>query len=167
MISEKRYLLDANVFMQASRGYYSFDLARPFWNALVVFARNKKVISIDKVFQEIKEGEDEMKEWAKQDFSEYFDTTETSGIIQRYADLVNWVELQPQYNQPSKDSFMEDHNADAWVLAYALANDCIITTMETQRSNAVATIPIPNVCKAFNIEYCNTFQMLKKLAFSF
>lgn len=163
----KKYLLDANVFVQASRGYYSFDMALPFWEALVSFAEDGKILSIDKVFQEIKMGNDEMKEWAINDFIGYFDTTEISTVVQRYADLVNWANSQTQFNQTAKDTFMDDENADAWVLAYALANDCIIVTMETAKLNAVGTIPIPNVCKAFGIEYCDTFDMLKMLGFSF
>ena len=33
--SPKRFLLDANVFIQAKKSYYAFDVAPGFWSALV------------------------------------------------------------------------------------------------------------------------------------
>ena len=29
------HLLDANVFIEAAKGYYAFDIAPPFWEALI------------------------------------------------------------------------------------------------------------------------------------
>lgn len=166
-IEQPKFVLDANTFIQAARHYYSFDIAQSFWDNLVCFAADDKIVSIDKVFQEMKEGRDKLRDWAINDFSNYFDTTQTSAIVQRYADLMQWAERQTQYNQNAKDDFMDDSNADAWVLAYAKANDCILVTLEIFRPDRKKSIPIPNVCDAFNIRHCNTFKMLKDLKFTF
>jgi len=34
------YVLDANVFIEAARRYYAFDIAPPFWESLVQHAAN-------------------------------------------------------------------------------------------------------------------------------
>lgn len=77
------------------------------------------------------------------------------------------AQAQQQYNQTAKDRFMEDDNADTWVLAYAKANNCLIVTHELPYANIKKNIPIPNVCNAYQIPYCDTFQMLRQLGFSF
>lgn len=48
-----KYLIDANIFMEAARRYYPLDFAKPFWDGLLTFAQQGKVISIDKVLSEI------------------------------------------------------------------------------------------------------------------
>ena len=35
MTSDPLYLLDANVFIEAAKGYYAFDIAPRFWEALI------------------------------------------------------------------------------------------------------------------------------------
>jgi len=52
-------------------------------------------------------------------------------------------------------------------LAFALANELIIVTHEAFDQNIKKRIPIPNVCTEFDIDYCDTFEMLRQLQFSF
>jgi hypothetical protein len=62
---------------------------------------------------------------------------------------------------------MEKDNADTWILAFALATDLTVVTHEVFDPNIKKRIPIPNVCLAFDIDYCDTFEMLRRLQFSF
>lgn len=163
----KIYIIDANIFMQAARSYYSFDIAQRFWDSLVDYANDGKLISVDKVFQEIKAGreDDPLLLWSKDYFIEYFDTTQIAPIVQAYADLICWAG-NSDYSQAAKDEFMEDDNADAWIIAYAKANNGIVVTFE-KTSSKKSKIPIPHVCDEFQIEYCDTFEMLESLKFTF
>lgn len=153
--------------MEASRRYYPFDFAKPFWDGLIAFSQEGVLCSIDKVLSEIKEGNDELKRWAENDFNNYFRSTKKENIIQKYSLIVKWAQDQSQYNQLAKDTFMEEDNADTWVLAFALANELIIVTHEAFDQNIKKRIPIPNVCTEFDIDYCDTFEMLRQLQFSF
>lgn len=164
---EEVFVIDSNTFMQAARTYYSFARALPFWNAMVEYAEQGRIISIDKVFQEIKEGNDELKEWARSEFSSYFDSTKSDDVLKYYVQLVNWAQSHTQYSQPAKDEFMELDNADAWIIAYALANKFIVVTSEKESPAAKSRIPIPNVCSEFGVDFCNIFDMLDTLRFSF
>lgn len=48
-----RYLLDANVFIQAKNQHYGFDFCPAFWEWLVKENQSGKVASIDKVGDEL------------------------------------------------------------------------------------------------------------------
>lgn len=123
--------------------------------------------SIDKVQNELKTGNDALKDWAVTSFDPYFYSTQSDEIMAKYAELVIWCQTEEQYQQFAKDEFMRESNADTWVIAYALANNCKIVTHEVFDKNIKKKVPIPNVCEAFNVSYCDTFQMLRELNFSF
>ena len=50
------YLIDSNVLMEANRRYYSLDFAPAFWNFLIKTAKEGKILSIDRVYDEILKG---------------------------------------------------------------------------------------------------------------
>jgi hypothetical protein len=50
------YLLDANVFMTASRLHYGFDFCPAFWDWLVAANKAKRVFSIERVASELAAG---------------------------------------------------------------------------------------------------------------
>jgi len=60
-----RYLLDANVFIQAKNLHYGFDFCPAFWEWLVVQNGAGTVASIEKVADELASGEDDLTSWAK------------------------------------------------------------------------------------------------------
>lgn len=66
------YLIDSNTFMTAARTFYSFDYGTKFWDFIEEQARNNALASIDKVCEEINEGNDELKNWSNKNFINYF-----------------------------------------------------------------------------------------------
>lgn len=163
-----QYLIDANIFITASRTYYDFDFGNSFWDFLVNQGKKKNIASIDKVFDELNNGNDELNEWANNYFSNYFIDTTTDKVLEQYAILMQWVDKQRnQYTQNAIDEFMKENNADTWLISLALTDKdkYVIVTFEKENNQIKRKIPIPNVCKAFNIKYCDLFQMLKKLNF--
>ncbi len=161
------YIIDANIFMQAARHYYSFDFAKPFWDGLVKFAEDGRILSLDKVYDEIMRGNDALKKWSEVEFREHFKKSETIPITEHYAELCIWAESEMQYDREAKDVFMKRHEADAWVIAYAKMYNCTVVTSEVYDAKITVSIPIPNVCDAFKIPYCNTYQMIRNLGFAF
>jgi hypothetical protein len=45
----KRYVLDANVFIEAHQTYYGFDICPGFWRVLADHHTGKRVCSIDRI----------------------------------------------------------------------------------------------------------------------
>lgn len=60
------YLLDANVFIQAKNLHYGLDFCPAFWQWLLDGNANGRVLSIDKVADEIAAGADELTDWVRQ-----------------------------------------------------------------------------------------------------
>jgi len=80
-----------------------------------------------------------------------------------YTKLIEWSYSNNQFRQEAKDEFAKADIADAWLIAYAEVNKCVVTTEERLNLNKKSKILIPNVCNEFKIEYVDTFQMLRQL----
>lgn len=57
MRAETRFVLDANVLIQAHRTYYAFDICPGYWTALLVHHDGERLCSIDRVRSELLAGE--------------------------------------------------------------------------------------------------------------
>lgn len=162
------YVLDANVFIGAYRGYYSFEVAPSFWDALVKLADDSKICSIDRIQQEIitsKDDPDQLQEWTSENFRDYFERTDALDVLQIYAEIQQWANNSSQFTDAAKDEFAR--NADAWLIAYAKAKGYTLVTHEVFNPQSRKRILIPVVCEAFGIDYVNTFEMLKELQVKF
>lgn len=60
MSGVRRFVLDTNVFIEANRRYYPFDICPGFWRALILQHEEKNLRSIDRVENEIQEGKDDL-----------------------------------------------------------------------------------------------------------
>ncbi len=162
-----RYVLDTNVFIEAYRRYYAFDIAYPFWEALIELAESGIVLSVDKVLEELKKEDDRLKNWAEKQFGEHFASTDNLDVVRSYQIVINWANSQKQFLDKAKQEFMKSDNADAWIVSYAHAYGFVVITHEAHSPNIKKRIPIPNVCKALGVEYINTFEFLKRVKFEF
>lgn len=167
MSSQPPFLLDSNVFIEAANRYYAFDIAPAFWQQLVHHARNGRLLSIDRVKDELAKQRDDLSQWADGQFQSFFASTADQGVMKAYADIMNWVYAQAQFTPAAKEEFAHADNADAWLVAYAKAKGCMVVTHEQHDPNVKRRIPIPNACKAFNVSYVDTFAMLRQLGVSF
>lgn len=155
------FVLDANVFIEASRRYYAFDLAPGFWDSLVLNASQGKICSIDRVMTELKRGKDELSEWARGKFADWFVSTDNEKVIQSYAGIMNWAQSQKQFSDAAKSEFA--NVADGWLVAYAHANASVVVTHEVYDPYVKKKVPIPNICQAFGVDCVDTFAMLRRL----
>jgi len=159
------YVLDANVFIEAARRYYAFDLAPKFWLSLIDNANEGIVISIDRVQKELVKGKDELANWAKQDFHGAFVLSDEDDITQSYREIMNWVEDQNQFLDAAKTDFA--NSADGWLIAYAKVKEYTVVTHEVLAPDVKKKVPIPNVCQQFGVPYVDTFSMLRNLGVRF
>jgi len=157
------FVLDANVFIEAARRYYAFDLAPKFWQSLAHHATNGRIESIDRIGQELLRGSDDLAKWAKSRFSNAFACTDDEDVLHAYRDIINWVTGQSQFLQAAKADFAT--SPDGWLVAYARAKGRVLVTQEVLDPNIRRKVPIPNICRApnVNVSFINTFEMLRKL----
>lgn len=162
-IIDKKYLIDANVFITAHRVIYPFDIAPSFWSQLIEKA-SPKIVIIEEVNKEILKGGDQLADW----YIENKDKFNILGIpeqevIEAYGKIINNINENEQYKQSAKDEFASI--ADSWLCAYGLAYDYTIVTFEKYNPDSKKKIFIPNVCNEFNIKCIDLIQFMRKVGF--
>jgi hypothetical protein len=161
MRDESFYLLDANVFIEAARRYYAFDLVPRFWTSLERLAQEGRVGSVDRVKQELEKGRDRLAEWTGRDFVDGFASTDAVETVTEFTRIMAWVAGQRQFFDAAKQQFAS--GADGWLVAHAKARNRVVVTQEQLSADAKRRVPIPNVCNAFGVRYLDTFEMLREL----
>lgn len=159
MTSHLPYVLDANVFIEAAKRYYAFDIVPPFWNKLIALAEDGYILSIDRVKVELIRAD--LETWANENFHRYFASTSEQDVIDAYRNVITWSQAQSQYTDGAKAEFAGV--ADGWLIAYALSKGCTVVTHEQPSPNSKRKIKIPDACRAHEIPYIDTFQMLRML----
>lgn len=156
----KRYVLDASVFIEAQKNYYPFDICPGFWRALLRQYQAKRVCSIDKVRDELVN--QDLRRWVRDDVpTTFFKGTADTKVIEAFAEMVNWVQDESQFAPQARAVFAAV--ADGWLVAFARVNGFAVVTHEQYAPDVKSKVPIPNVCMEFEVEYCNTFDMLRDL----
>jgi hypothetical protein len=165
VIDPPPYLLDANVFIDAAKRYYAFDIVPAFWQTLEQLADTGRIHSIDWVQKDLSKGNDELADWARSDFNDAFLPTTEAGVVAQYRVVMNWVNSQAQFTDAAKAEFAA--GSDGWIIAYAKAKGEIVVTDEVLNPDIKRRVPIPNVCQALGMRYVNTFGMLRELGVKF
>ena len=161
MSSSEKYLLDANVFIEANKDYYRLSFFDAFWEWLIKGNEQGKAFSVNAVYDEIKERQDMVSTWAENNKSIFIKQNNES--IKQFTTVTNYINGLDK-DQSQKDAFLKS-TADIELIAHALAdNQYTIVTHEKyiENENKHSKIKIPNVCKSFNLNYFNTFDMLEK-----
>ena len=164
MNQDSTYVLDANVFIEAARRYYAFDLAPRFWEILSHYASIGQIQSIDKIREKELIHPVELVNWAERNLNAFASTAQDD-VIRIYSNSMNWVQAQSQFSDAAKSEFAVA--PDGWLIAYSKANGYIVVTHEVLNPNIKRKVPIPNVCRAFSVQYVDTFEMLRSLGVKF
>ncbi|MFQ3614270.1 MAG: DUF4411 family protein [Cyanobacteriota bacterium] len=159
------YILDTNIFIEAHRRYYAFDICPGFWQCLLIHGATGQIISIDKVKAELMQGNDALKDWAEGAPSSFFCRSATPQVITSFSAMMMWVQSNPQFHQQAKTEFAQV--GDGWVAAYAQAHGAVLVTHEVFNPSTKRKVPLPNVCQQFNVAYTDTFEMLRQLGVTF
>lgn len=161
-----KYLLDANVFIQAHRFYYPMDVFPIFWEWLKKENDNGLLFSLDLVYDELKIGEDILAEWCnKLDRASWFLSSEDEATQNSMSDIANWTIRQDKFKDTAKSEFLSV--ADPWIIAKAKTDNMTVVTQEKSKPESKSKIFIPDVCIAFDVNYINTVEMLRTLGGKF
>jgi len=158
------FLLDTNVFIEAYRRYYAMDLCPGFWECLEHYCQETRLLSIDRVRDEIVEG-DTLDVWVKQAPDELFASTAEEETVQAFGKMMSWVQSNGDFRQSAKDEFARV--ADGWLVAYAEVHGLVVVIYEAFDPNARKRVLIPNVCRQFGVQCVDTFMMLRSLEVRF
>jgi predicted nucleic acid-binding protein len=152
-----RYLLDANVFIQAKNLHYGFDFCPAFWDWLVAQNDADQVASIEKVADELYAGADELADWATARGAPFF-LPPDDAVLPTLQTVSNWVTGQ-NYEPAAIATFLQV--ADYWLVAHALAHQCIVVTHEVP-ADTMRKIKIPNACIGLGLRCVSPYEMLRR-----
>ncbi|QHS09143.1 DUF4411 family protein [Sinimarinibacterium sp. NLF-5-8] len=162
--SRRIFVLDAGVFIQSHRHHYAFDIVPGFWNTLLIYHNAGTLVSIDRIKKEVLSGgkDDALEDWVKNTSPKtLWDTTKEPRVASIYGDMMDWVQSSTHYTSVAKRIFAT--NADGWVAAYAKVHGLTLVTHEQLNVEKKKEVPLPNVCKQFDVKWMNTFDMLRNL----
>ncbi|MFC7348705.1 DUF4411 family protein [Chryseobacterium zhengzhouense] len=163
-----KYLLDSNIFIQAHRMYYPFDVVPSFWNKILELSNNGIIISIDKVKKELCEtnNPDQLSSWCENELDNSFFVDSTS-CVDIYAQIAIWTHSSTHFLQSAKDEFLTTDLADPWLIAYAKKHNLTIVTHEISQPQRKNRIKIPEPCIHFGVRYLSPIEMFREIGESF
>lgn len=149
-------LLDANVFITAKNNYYGFDFCRAFWDWLDQAHATEMVFSVERVYGELIERDDDLSVWCTDRRSLFLPLTVED--IRAVATVNRWANDSPDYDPAAKAEFADA--ADSFLVAQALAGGHTVVTHE-RISDGRKRIKIPNAAAAHGVTWCTPFHMLR------
>ena len=85
--------------------------------------------------------------------------------MKSYGEMADWVQENPQFLPAAGEEFAR--GADGWLAAYARVIDAVLITNEVFIPDARRRVPIPNLCRQFDVSYRNMLGMLRDLDMQF
>ena len=155
------HLLDANVLIDADRGYYPLDRVPEFWDWLLHQAESGRAKMPIEIYEEIVRGRGDLVEWVKQAKSVLLWPRESEpSVVQRA--------VAEGYAPDLREEELLKVGADPFLVAHALAareKIVVVTTEVSKPARKRANRHLPDVCETFGIRCIDTFQMLRGLNF--
>ena len=150
------YLLDADVFIRAKNLYYGFDFCPAFWGWLIAANADGKVLSIEKVGDEIQAVDDELSEWAKSKAERFF-LPPNASVLSALSAVGDWASSQ-DYTASAINIFLQV--ADSYLVTQAVVGQHVVVTHEAP-SASIRKIKIPDACIGLGIRWLTPFEMLR------
>ena len=158
------YLLDTNTFIEAKNRYYRMTVCPGFWDWFDQDSIRGKVSSIRMVADELQKQDDDLSKWSKSR-QNFFSESNNQEIQQVYAEIAHHVIKHPHYTELYKSRFL--NAADPWLIATAKTLGSIVVTQEVAVPKESKKVKIPNICNEFDVDYCNTFELLETFGVKF
>lgn len=99
MSKQEIFLLDANSFITPYKHYYAFDLIVPYWDEIVKYIKNGRIVVLDMVKNEIMLGKDELSNWLKNIENLNTITHKEINTILKYKEVIQYVKNSKSYKE--------------------------------------------------------------------
>lgn len=150
-----KYLLDANVFIEAKNRYYGMDIAPGFWSWLESEHEDDLLATVRAVYNEIVPGGDDLAVWMAAHPTMALDVEPEDGP--QFTQLSDWLTSSGRYQQPAIIEFLSV--ADYQLVAQAATRGAIVVTHEIP--SVGKRVKIPDACNALSVEWMDPFTMLR------
>ncbi|WP_439526468.1 DUF4411 family protein [Roseovarius mucosus] len=150
-------LLDSNVFLTPALTYYAFDICGSYWSWIAQAAALGDVKSISPVKRELRQKDDQIKNWIDIHGSDIFIPDDTA-VKNTMAQVSMWSSSNG-YTTAAITEFLS--KADSYLVAYAMLGGHQIVTLETSAPGSKNRIKIPDAASAHGIATITPYQMLR------
>ena len=157
------FLLDSNVFIEASRTYYSPKIAPTFWDWLIQKHDEGLIASIPEVKQEILNGKQgHLTLWAEAAPESFWIPTDDRTVVSMTR-LSSWT-MDPShlYTAAARSEFL--NIADYFLVAAAHAGGHTVVTREQSAAESKKKVKIPDACLAMGVPFQDPFVTYEQLA---
>jgi hypothetical protein len=163
-----RYLLDANVLINAHRDYYPIDRFPEFWDWLEYLAARGVVKIPLEIFEEFEDGgtdeeRDLLYAWIQRPgLKEAF-------VLAEEVDIQLLQAVEAAAYPGLSDVQQEQIGRDPFLVAYALAapdERCVVTNETSRPGSQPQNRKVPDACNLVGVQSCNTFKMMRDLQFT-
>ena len=160
------YLSDTNCFIQAKNQYYGLDFCPAYWDWLLTNNRSGLVISIDRVYDEIREQQDDLSQWVAGPARSLFLPSNDDTTLANLPRVFGWAQARQNdhgekfYTTRAIEEFLNDP-ADPYLIAYAMAHSHTVVTCEGDNPSNRHKVLIPVVCHGLNVPCITPFDMLR------
>lgn len=152
-----KYLVDADVLIQAHNAHYQFSFHPGFWDWLIQGNQAGVVHSVEAVYQELTGAGDELSHWATQHRAEFFVAPDRR-VTNALTAVAQWAQSQASYTQGAISAFLAA--ADAVLIAHAHAYGLTVVTHERSAPDSQKRIKIPDACSGLDVPCIDPFAML-------
>lgn len=180
-MSDTKYILDTNVYIQAHIGYYHPDIVPTYWDLLESFGDKGIIESPKQVRDEISEENKWLSAWKKK--SKIFLKDDLSGIMDSFyevqaiyekvkEDNIKILKKSYRFYKPEKDEPLSD--SDIFVIANVLfyknnfpGKKFVLVTKEIDKIHPYKSVRIPHICKELGIKCIDDFEFMKETGVKF
>lgn len=171
MMEKELFLIDANSLITPYLTFYSFDLAKTFWNQMEWHIQNGSIAILDLVKLEVLKGKDSLKEWMENVEVGHLIDHRDPAIIVKYREVLRHIQDNPAYKPAALTEWSREDVADPWLIASAVVGNYTIISFEIANKglnthNPSKNAKIPDVAKVFKVEVQNLYYMMRVLKFS-
>ncbi len=157
-MTTNQYIIDTSSLIELNK-HNPIDVFPTVWDKLRSFSKGGYLIAPTEVFSEVKEGDDELVSWSKQNMNLFQPPTEKQ--IEILKDILK--------KYPASVKERRKYDADAWVIALALERKVSNQKEISERNRIVVTeerldgekIKIPLVCNKYGIDSINIIKMFR------
>lgn len=169
-MGNKIYLVDSNAFIEPFELYYAFGFASKFWDQLLEYVEEGRIVILDLVRIECTRQDNDLQKWFELVNDKKDITYRTEQYISNYGLVLQYLQESPYYTDVAVKKWAEMGIADPWLIAVAKAEGFTLVTREKVQGDLNKNQPtskpkIPNVAKAFDVEAIDLFDMMSELDF--
>ena len=162
-----KYAFDTSVFIDAYKHFYAMDIVPLYWDLFSKFIDSNEFYLIDKVWDEIKKGNDDLSKWINnQKRIIIYKTDNNMRLLEKYDYVMKSIGKIEEYNSDAIKKWDNKDIADPWLISVALLEKSTIVTHESRVFGAhrqkSKKVKIPDVAKRLEVKCINLFEFMRK-----